>query len=166
MRSDYVDKDVLGHVLYALTYENRLACKVAIETGLRINDCLAIKTENLKKKTFVITEEKTDKKRTVRLSDSLKKELRGVAGTLYVFEHRTDPQRHRTRQAVYNDIKRATKLFRVKLNLTPHSIRKIYAVEHFKKTGSLEAVQKLLNHESIEVTLLYALADEIRKRGR
>lgn len=165
MRSDFVDKDVLSHVLYALTYENRLACKVAIETGLRIGDVLSIRTEQLRKKNgFTITEQKTGKKRLVRLSAALKEELRSIEGATFVFEHRTDPTKHRTRQAVYKDIKRAAKLFRVKQNLTPHTIRKLYAVESLRKTGDLDRVRKLLNHDSIEVTMLYALADILAKR--
>lgn len=165
MRSDFVDKDVLSHVLYALTYENRLACKVAIETGLRIGDVLSIRTKQLRKKSsFTITEQKTGKKRTVRLSAALKKELMSIAGTTFVFEHRTDPTKHRTRQAVYKDIKRASKLFRVKQNLTPHTIRKLYAVDSLRKTGDLDKVRKLLNHDSIEVTMLYALADILTNR--
>lgn len=165
MRSDFVDKDILSHVLYALTYENRLACKVAIETGLRIGDVLSIRTEQLRKKNgFTITEQKTGKKRSVRLSAALKKELQNISGAVFVFEHRTDPTKHRTRQAVYKDIKRAAKLFRVKQNLTPHTIRKLYAVESLRKTGDLDKVRKLLNHDSIEVTMLYALADILSKR--
>lgn len=160
MRSDFVDKDILSHILYALTYENRLACKVAIETGLRIGDVLSIKTEHLRKKnSFTLTEQKTGKKRLVRLSAALKKELFSISGAVYVFEHRTDPNKHRTRQAVYKDIKRAAKLFRIKENISPHTIRKVYAVEVFKKTGDLDRVRKLLNHDSTEVTMLYALAD-------
>lgn len=166
MRSDFVDKDILAHVLYALTYENRLACKVAIETGLRITDVLALPVSALNKTAFTVIEGKTGKKRRIRLTEQLRKELRTIAGERFIFEHRTDPERHRTRQAVYNDIKRAAKLFRVKQNLTPHSIRKLYAVESYRKTGSLENVRKLLNHDSIEVTLLYALADELTKRKR
>lgn len=167
MRSDFVDKDILSHVLYALTYENRLACKVAIETGLRIGDVLSIRTEQLRKKnSFTITEQKTGKKRSVRLSAALKKELQTISGAVFVFEHRTDPMKHRTRQAVYKDIKRAAKLFRVKQNLTPHTIRKLYAVDSLRKTGDLDKVRKLLNHDSIEVTMLYALADILsNKKG-
>lgn len=157
---------MLGHVLYALTEPNRLACEVAIETGLRIGDVLAIKTHELSKTSFTVKEAKTGKSRRIRLSRRLLDDLKKQAGKYYVFEHRLDETRHRTRQAVYYDIKRAAKLFRVKDNLTPHSIRKVYAVDLYEKTGDLEKVRKLLNHDSIEVTMLYALADAIsRKRG-
>lgn len=168
MRSDYVDKDIIGHILYALTEPNRLVCKVALETGLRIGDIVALKTEVLiEKKSFTLREGKTGKKRRIRLSERLREELIAQAGTIYVFEHRTDARKHRTRQAVYMDIKRAAKLFRIKANVSPHSLRKLYAVDIFKKSGDIERVRKALNHDSDAVTMIYALADLMtaKKRG-
>ena len=164
VKSEYIDKDILAHVLYALTYENRLACKVAIETGLRIGDVLALKSDCVRKRSFTITEQKTKKRRTIKLTEPLRKELSEISGKVYVFEHRFDENKHRTRQAVYIDIKRAAKLFRIKESISPHSIRKIYAVDELRRTGDLERVKKLLNHDSIEVTMLYAMADIISKR--
>lgn len=166
MKSDFIDKDIMGHLLYALTYENRLVCKVCLETGLRVGDVLCFKTADLKKKSFTIAEQKTKKKKVVRLREPLKKELLGIAGAIFVFEGRTDPKKHRTRQAVYSDIKRACKSFRVKENFSPHSLRKAYAVDLYKRSGDLGKVQRALNHDNELVTLLYALADELSKKKR
>lgn len=83
-----------------------------------------------------------------------------IAGRYYVFEHRLDPRKCRTRQAVNKDLKRAAALFRVKgVNVTPHTARKIYAVGEYERTCDIRHVQKLLNHSSESVTKLYALAD-------
>lgn len=164
MRSDFIHKDVVGHVLYALTDANRLVCMVALETGLRVGDIVSLKTADLYKKSFVLIEQKTNKKRTIRLREGLRNELIKQAGTVYVFEHRTDPKKHRTRQAVYNDIKRAGKLFRIKQNISPHSLRKIYAVDLYHKTGSLDKVMQALNHNNDAVTMIYAIADLISKK--
>jgi integrase len=167
LRSDFINKDIVGHILYALTPENRLACQVALETGLRIGDILAFRTADLKKKSFTIREQKTNKKRVVRLRECLKNELLAQSGKIFVFEHRTDPQRHRTRQAVYSDIKRAAKLFRIKENISPHSLRKLYAVDLYQKTGDLSKVMQALNHDNDTVTMIYALADLLtKKRGQ
>lgn len=161
MRSDFVERDILGHVLFALTEPNRLACRVALETGLRIDDVLSLLTVVLNSKTFTVVEKKTGKKKTCRLSEGLKRDLRGVCGKIYIFPHRFDENRHRTRQAVYSDIKRAAKLFRVKDNITPHSMRKAYAVDLMRKYGDLGKVAKALNHDPkyLTTTALYALAD-------
>ena len=166
MKSDFIDNDIMAHVLYALTYENRLVCKVCLETGLRIGDVLSFKTADLAKKSFTITEQKTKKKRVIRLRASLKKELVRIAGQTYVFEGRNDPKKHRSRQAVYTDIKRACRAFRIKENFTVHSLRKAYAVDLYKTSGSLENVKQALNHDNELTTLLYALADELSKKKR
>lgn len=166
MKTDFIDNDVMAHILYALTYENRLVCKVCLETGLRVGDVLLFKSKDLDKRTFTIREQKTKKKKIVRLREPLKKELRSVAGSHFVFEHRTDPMKHRTRQAVYNDLKRACRAFRIKENVSPHSMRKSFAVDLFKSTGDLKKVQEALNHDNDLVTMLYAMADVLSKKKR
>lgn len=76
-----------------------------------------------------------------------------------------DRAQARTRQAVWKDLKRIAGLFRLHMNLAPHSCRKIYAVEAYKRSGGdVKKVQKLLNHDSEAVTMLYCLADELTKR--
>ena len=89
------------------------------------------------------------------------------AGRLWVFEGGRDWRKHRTRQAVYKDLMRAARLFRVRLggaHIGTHTARKIYAVERYHRTGSIEAVRQLLGHEREAVTMLYALADELTAR--
>lgn len=51
-------------------------------------------------------------------------------------------------------------------NVSPHTARKIYAVQEYHKCGSLRRVQGLLNHGDEAVTMLYAMADVITRRGR
>jgi site-specific recombinase XerD len=89
-----------------------------------------------------------------------------MAGKIFVFEHRLDQHRSRTRQAVWKDLKRIARAFRLKPNLAPHSARKVWAVAQYRKNGSLARVQKLMNHSSASVTTLYALADQLTKRKR
>lgn len=147
--------------------ENRLALIVSLTTGLRIDDVLHLKTAKIQKQRFTVKEMKTGKTRRVNLSVGLWQELLQVAGRIYVFEHRTDPKRCRTRQAVNKDLKRACELFRIKgVNLSPHSARKIYAVNNYRRTCDLDKVRALLNHseKQTEVTMLYAMADVLTER--
>lgn len=166
MRSDWLHTDSLKHILAALTYENRLAIETSLATGLRIGDVLALKSDYLMKERFTIHEEKTGKARRIRLPQELRDDLFQNAGRFYVFEHRLDPRRHRTRQAVWKDMHRACELFRIKhLTITPHSARKIYAVSKYQSTQSLKKVQQLLNHSDEAVTMLYAMADTITEKS-
>lgn len=164
VRSQYYSKGEILHLLAALYPENRLALEISLATGLRINDVLALKPSKIIKGRFSVREEKTGKTKFVRLPVDLQKRAIECAGQHYVFEGRLNGKKHRTRQAVFKDLKRVARLFNLKANVTPHSMRKIYAVEEFKKFGSLVKVQKLLNHDNEAVTLLYALSDQLDKR--
>lgn len=163
MKTDYVNDRNLDLILQLLTYQNRLVCAVALQTGLRVGDIVALKSVTVKR-SFTITEQKTGKKRRVKISESLLRELNSVKGKIYVFEHRTDPQKHRTRQAVYADIRRACKALRLKQNISTHSLRKHYAVDLMKQYNDIEVVKKALNHDNELTTILYAYADMLSKK--
>lgn len=167
MRSNWIPKGEMEHILSALRPENRLACEISLLTGLRINDVLALTPEKVKKQRFTLREEKTGKTKNIRLPKEILNRALACSGQHYVFEHRLDGRKHRTRQAVFKDLKRVADVFNVKANVTPHSLRKIYAVEEFARSGgNLRKVQKLLNHENEAVTMLYALADQVGKNKR
>jgi len=163
MRSDYVGPDMLGHVLAALTPENALALEVAAHTGLRISDVLSIESDRLAPRMYV-RESKTGKSRRISLSKQLLDRMYALKGRKFVFEGRLDWRKHRTRQAVYKDLTRAARAFRCDVNLTPHSTRKLYAVESYHQSGDMAKVQKLLNHDDPAVTALYAMADLLTAR--
>lgn len=164
MRSEWVPKGEMEHILAALTAPNRLACEVSLATGLRIGDVLYLKPEQVRKQRFTVREQKTGKTRSVRLPKDLMERCISCAGQHYVFENRLNGRKPRTRQAVYKDLKRVAKNYGCKKNVTPHSARKVFAVEEFEKTGSLKRVQKLLNHSDEAVTILYAMANVLTKR--
>lgn len=144
---------------------NRLAVRVSMATGLRISDVLSIKTSQLAER-FSVIEHKTGKRRRVYIPRALLGEMFAQSGRYYVFPSRCNEMKPRTRQAVFKDLKRAAKLFRVDkdINLAPHSARKVFAVEKLKKTGDLKKVQQLLNHSSEAVTMVYAMADILTER--
>lgn len=168
MRSQWVSDEKIKHVLAALMPENSLACEVSLATGLRIGDVLSLKSDCLTHANgrFTIKEEKTGKSRTVYLPKELKLRMQKSAGKIYVFEGRLSREKHRTRQAVFKDLRRAAKAFRLTSHVSPHSLRKMYAVELYRKTGSLEKVRRLLNHSDEAVTMIYAMADRLSPEKR
>lgn len=159
----------MDHILAALMPPNRLALRVSLATGLRISDVLSIMRVQLASR-ITVTESKTGKRRRVYIPAALLEDMEKQAGRVWVWEGRTDYRKHRTRQAVYKDLRRAASLFRLpaQLHLSPHSARKIYAVDQYHRDGDLKRVQHLLNHESEAVTMLYAMADQLtaRRLGR
>lgn len=157
MKTEYLLDREVELILAALTPANRLVIRTALTTGLRVGDVLALKPERLKPH-FWVTEQKTGKKRQVGLPEPLLTDLKNHAGTEWVFPGR-DPKKHHTRQAVWKDVKRAAKAFRLPQNVAPHSFRKVYAVDLMKKYGDIDRVRRALNHGSETITMIYALAD-------
>lgn len=152
----------MEHVLAALTPANRLVCRVCVATGLRVGDVVQLRTDQLRPQ-FWITESKTGKRRRVNLSKELLGELRDQAGDVWVFPGGRDPERsHRTRQAVWRDVKRAARAFRLPQNVGVHSLRKVFAVEQLRKTkGNVARVQRALNHSDVATTMVYAMAYQL-----
>lgn len=162
MTTDYMLHKELEHVLAALTPQNQLIMRVILHTGMRISDVLALKTEDLKPSGWY-TEQKTGKRRRYGLPGPLLAQIKAQAGQEWAFPGRSGTQ-HKTRQAVWKDVKRAAKAFRMPQNIGTHSARKIYAVDLMAKYGDIERVQRNLNHSSPSITMIYAMADTLLDR--
>lgn len=157
MKTEYLLQREVDQILDVLTPDNRLVMRVCFATGLRLSDVLTLKTAQLKPH-FWVTEMKTGKRRQVGLPEPLLSDLKFAAGDPWVFPGR-DPAKHRTRQAVWKDVKRAAAAFRLPQNVGPHSARKVYAVDLMHKYGDIAKVKRALNHSSEAVSCIYALAD-------
>lgn len=162
MRTDWIEHDKMKVVLSLLMPANSLVMETCLVTGLRVTDVLSLSVIQLYRgQRMKVYEHKTGKYKTVRLPKKLYERLLEQAGVFWVFEGCKDPLRHRTRQAVWADVKRAAKALRVKECVAPHSARKIYAVQIYKEKG-LEACRKALNHNDVNTTLVYLLSELIK----
>lgn len=159
MTTEYLLRREMGHVLAALTSSNRIVCEVCLQTGLRVGDVLALRTADIKPQ-FWIEEAKTKKRRRVNLPRDLRERILAQAGEVWAFPGRK-PEQHRTRQAVWADVKRAARAFRIKQNVAPHSFRKVYAVELLRRCGDVKRVQRALNHSDCATTMIYVMAAEL-----
>lgn len=169
MRAEWAPRETLELLLTAMMPANRLAIRASLATGLRIGDVLSFKTDQVRQQRWTVKEQKTGRLRRVYLPVRLCEDILRQAGRIWAFEGRSDPRKHRTRDAVYKDLRRVATLYRVdgkKLteHISPHSARKVYAVEAYQRTGSLKRVQELLGHSDEAVTQLYALADVLTER--
>lgn len=162
MTTEYLINRELEHVYAALMPENRLVCRVCAATGLRVGDVLQLKPGQLSPQ-FWIREQKTGKRRRVNLKADLLADLRANAGEHWVFPGR-DPRQHRTRQAVWKDVKRASKAFRLPQNVGVHSLRKVYACDLLSASkGNVGKVQRALNHSDAATTMVYIMAAQLYK---
>lgn len=148
-----------------MQYDNALCLRLCLETGLRVGDALKIKAEDIKGRTLHYTAEKTGKQGKKVLSAALVKELlRNAGGCGYVFKGRDDPNKHRTRQAVWTDIKKASASVGLTKNVTPHSTRKTYAVGVYRDKGIKQAEAEL-QHDRLDTTMLYVFSDLLSGGG-
>lgn len=159
MTTEYLlDKEV-EHVLAALMPQNALIFRVILRTGARVGDVVSLKTDRLKP-SFWYIEQKTGKPRRMGLGEDLCRQIKAQAGPVWAFPSaRTDG--HKTRQAVWADLKRAERAFRLPVNVGTHSGRKVYAVHMLEKYGDVKKVQKCLNHSNPGITAIYAMADRL-----
>lgn len=166
MRSEWVEDDTMRLILAAMMPANALAIEVSLYTGLRIDDVLSLKTDQVKRTSRpYVRDSKTGKSHRIYLPAELRERMLSQAGRVWVWEGRTDWTRHRTRQAVYKDMRQAAQVFertgRLRVHVSPHSARKSAAVRAYKK-GGLAAAAALLQHDTGHplVTLIYALSDD------
>lgn len=164
MTTEYLLQREGEHVLAALMPQNRLIVRLILHTGMRISDALSLRTEDLRLSGWYI-EAKTGKRRRYGIPAALLDQIRRQAGPVWAFPGRK-PGTHKTRQAVWADLKRAQRAFRLDANIGPHSARKIYAVDLMRKYGNIERVRRNLNHSSSSVTAIYAMADLLLERRR
>lgn len=157
MRADYINPSVYNKVYHLLTFENALALRVSLETGLRISDVLKIEVGDLDGQTLSFVAQKTGKKGVKKLSADLAKRLRSIAGERWIFTGRNG-DKPRTRQAVWKNVKKAAEILHVKENMSVHSARKTYAVDVFHE-GGINAAQKELQHSRLDNTMLYVFSD-------
>ena len=158
MRTFYLNPVIYNKLYAVMQYKNALALRVSLETGLRIDDVLSLRRQQLQKRTLYGIARKTKKSFRKVISQDLCTRLREIQGEYFIFEGRLDPKKHRTRQAVWKDVKKAAKILELNGNIAPHSARKTYAVEKFHDSG-ISTVKRELQHNDIQTTMLYAFAD-------
>lgn len=162
MTTEYLLNREVERVLSALMPQNRLIMRLILRNGMRISDALELRTDQLALSGWYV-EKKTGKRRRFGMDAQLLEQVRSQAGEVWAFPGR-DPRQHKTRQAVWRDVKRAAKAFRLKQNVAPHSFRKVYAVRLLDKYGDIEKVRRNLNHSSSGVTAIYAISDVLLER--
>ncbi len=137
---------------------NARALLVSLSTGLRIGDVLALRHQDINGRMLTTVCQKTGKPFAAELPPNLANGLAEWNGSEWCFPSPRNPAKHRTRQAVWHDIKCAARKAGLSENITPHSARKIFAVDRFRKKG-LNDVQIALQHDRPDTTLIYAFSN-------
>lgn len=163
LRADYVNPAVLRFLMGYMQPDNALAVEVSLQTGLRIDDVLSAPVSALNGRVLSVTEKKTGKAAKKSVDGATAQRLRSNADLAYLFPSRKRGKKktdHKTRQAVYADLRKAAQRAGVIAHVSPHSARKCYAVGVYHD-GGLPAVKKALNHDRELTSMIYAYSDQL-----
>ncbi len=143
---------------------------LGINTGLRISDILKLKINDIVdkkgrfKERIEITEKKTGKKQDIVLSQSAISALKEYLKTredddydspLFISRKSKRVKRPISERQAYYIINRAAKSVGIKDHIGTHTMRKTFGYHAYKKGYDITRIQKLLNHSSPAITLLY-----------
>lgn len=162
MKTIYVTPDQVERIAAHLSSWEWLTLWVSCETGLRVGDVVAIKWRYVTAGGILFKAQKTGKWGLAPISEKLLRELKlSRRSSEWVFPSPRDPSKHLTRQAVWYRVKRACERAGIDPEgIAPHSFRKYFAVETFKREG-LKATQFALQHDRTITTEEYAMSDFI-----
>jgi integrase len=157
MQSKYLEKDEVTKLRQVMSERQFLPLWVSLETGLRVGDVVAIKRTNVKADGIHYRAQKTNKYGVAPISRELREAL--AKSGKWLFPSPKNPDKHITRLTVWHRIKSAGK--RVGLDLhgvSPHAMRKVFAVELYKEQG-FKAVKQALQHNNNATTEIYTFSD-------
>lgn len=138
-----------------------LLLHIGIFTGLRVSDILRLRVRDIARHPVYIIEKKTKKKRQIEfdtkldnmLDEHIIKNNLGYNDYL-IFSTAKNKDKPLSRIQAYRILRRASERVGVK-GIGTHSMRKTFAVAHFRAHHDIEQLQKLLNHKYVHTTLRY-----------
>ncbi len=137
---------------------NLLICLFGTNCGLRISDILNLDVGDVKNRSYVeLTEIKTGKRKKFPINDKLKPLIaeftkdRDNDEPLFISKngHRME------RTQCYRILNEACKKVGIDYKIGTHTLRKTFGYHHYKKYKDVAILQKIFNHSSPLVTLIY-----------
>lgn len=161
-RTDYINSNELARLESSLNQDNKNIVALAACTGLRISDIVSLPASKLSSQRPYIRSKKTGKTQRYYFPSKLYKSILSRSGALWAFPSPYGGgAHHRTRSSVYKAVRKACRDCGLSGVISPHSLRKYYAVSLFHRINDLEKVRLKLQHDNLTTTFLYAFADKI-----
>lgn len=172
-KNKYIQESDWIKIKKHLKKEDSCLCEILKKTGLRVDDMLESLNLNwafADLGLIVIQEKKTGKIREIEANEELLSLIESyrLAYGINVFEKTLKMQffvpsrknilTHLNRSTLFRHFQKACKKAHLDdRGYTIHSLRKCFAVDLFRKTRSILAVQKALNHDRMETTMIYLM---------
>ena len=151
----------LGRLLYMMHPRFGLLWGMGIETGFRIGDLLRLRLKDVKDFKFIMREQKTGNRRPLELSEGIRQEIdlyasryRILPSDYLFYSGEQNKRKPMSRQWAHRVISRMARLRGLK-SIGVHSMRKMYACNLFRATGSILSVQGALGHKHPSTTMIY-----------
>ena len=157
MKSRFIDEVEIKKLRKASSEETFLPLLLSLETGLRIGDVVSLKVKDMKPDGVHYVAAKTKKEGVAPVSHYIRQKLPKRGKWLFPSPYKVG--KHITRQAAWDRMKKAGKRAGLDLEgLSPHALRKAFAVELYREKG-FKAVQEALQHTYASTAEIYAFAD-------
>jgi integrase len=137
---------------------NYMLFLMGINTGLRISDILKLRVKDVKGSHIIIREQKTGKQKWIRITPSLRRELKnfieGKDDDEYIFKSRQGGNKPIGRSMAYKILRKAAERFNLR-DIGTHTLRKTFGYHFYQQTKDVAMLQEIFNHSSPDITLRY-----------
>ncbi|EAN0852649.1 site-specific integrase [Salmonella enterica] len=140
----YLTQEEIALLLSKLDGDNRKIAILCLSTGARWGEAAKLKAEHIIQNRVTFVKTKTNKPRTVPISDDVAKM---IAGKGFLFPGASYPQFRRTMKEVKPDLPNGQ---------ATHALRHSFATHFMINGGSIITLQRILGHSRIEQTMVYA----------
>ncbi len=144
-----------------------LMIKLGLNTAFRISDLLKLSVnDNLKKGIMYIREDKTNKEQYWELNQKLHRDVleyiqrNNLYDDEFLFKSRIGINKPISTTNAWMRIKKYSDALGIKYLVGCHSLRKCFARTFYEETKDLITLQKMLNHASPQITLIYICWDD------
>jgi integrase len=144
-----------------------LMIKLGLNTAFRISDLLKLSVnDNLKKGIMYIREDKTNKEQYWELNQKLHRDVleyihrNNLYDDEFLFKSRIGINNPISTTNAWMRIKKYSDELGIKYLVGCHSLRKCFARTFYEETKDLITLQKMLNHASPQITLIYICWDD------
>lgn len=142
----------------ALSGRDLLLFIVGINTSLRISDLLTLRAEQFNGDHFVVHEEKTGKRKQVRINDAVKRAVAELAPSSgYLFASQKGVDKAISRVQAWRILSAGAKRAGIDVAFGTHTLRKTFAYHAYNNGDGVDLalLMRVLNHSSQRETLRY-----------
>lgn len=140
---------------------NYMIVFLGINSALRFSDLRRITVNMIKDGYVILRDQKTGKQNNIKINPRVLKIVRdyikreGLSGDDYLFFSRKGLNRPITREQGYKILVSMKDGCHLHYNVGTHTLRKTYGYWFYKQTNNIVALQRILNHSSPSITLIY-----------